>query len=245
HPVVFHHGIGTDHHIWTDWLPPIISSHICVAFDTRGYGASSIPAEGHRFTLEGALGDLMEMVNFASGGPVHLVGESFGGTICLLAAIRHPERVASVTVSNTAFKGSGIAYVAGWRETFARQGPEAWSRDMMQKRFYDGALDEARWRWFHELQSRSPAHVTAGLGELLATTDLGPELDRLKAPLLILSPDGSPFVTTPMAVELHRRVKGSELAVFPGTRHGLPFSHGNECGALLARHLARVEAARS
>jgi pimeloyl-ACP methyl ester carboxylesterase len=186
----------------------------------------------------------MEMVDVAGPGPVHLVGESFGGTVALLAAIRHPGRVASVTVSNTAFKGAGIAHVAGWRAAFEQQGVAAWSRDMMSKRFVDGRLDDARWQWFHALQSRSPAHVTAGLGELLAATDLTGELEKLMAPLLILSPDRSPFVTARMSVELLEHVPHAELAMIPGARHGLPLSHGRECGERLAGLLERVESSR-
>ncbi len=240
-PVVFHHGIGTNRQIWSDWLPAIVTRHPVLRFDTRGYGASAVPPVDHKWSLEASLADLMEMVALAGPGPVHLVGESLGGTIVLMAAIRHPERVASATVSNTAYRGAGIAEVGGWRESFANQGVEAWSRDMMEKRFVPGALEKARHTWFHSVQSQSPAHVTAGLGEMLAAADLEPELHKLKSPLLILMPDRSPFVTAPMGVELARHVPHAELAMIPGTRHGLPFSHGAECGQRLAAHLAATE----
>ena len=44
-----------------------------------------------------------------------------------------------------------------------------------------------------------------------------------------------------MAVELARLVPHAELVMFPGTRHGLPFSHGAECGARLAAQLDKIE----
>lgn len=241
-PIIFHHGIGTDRHVWTDWLPAIVTRHKVLRFDTRGYGLSAVPPENHRWTLDASLADLMEIVALAGEGPVHLVGESFGGTVALAAAIRHPHKVASVTVSNAAFKGAGIAEVPGWREAFARRGMPAWSGDMMAKRFIPDALDENRAAWFRAVQDKSPAHVTAGLGELLAATDLGPELNKLKAPLLILMPDRSPFVTARMGVDLLERIPHADLAMIPASRHGLPFSHGRECGERLARHLESVEA---
>lgn len=244
-PVVFHHGIGTDRHVWTDWLPSLVTRHKVVRFDTRGYGASQVPPEDHRWTLDASLADLMEIVGLAGDGPVHLVGESFGGTVALLAAIRHPDRVASVTVSNAAFRGARIAEVPGWREAFARHGMPAWSGEMMSKRFHPGALDEAHAAWFRAVQDRSPAHVTAGLGDLLAATDLGAELEMLRPPLLILMPDRSPFVTARMGVDLLERVPHASMAMVPSSRHGLPFSHGRECGEQLARHLEAVEDGRS
>ena len=60
--------------------------------------------------------------------------------------------------------------------------------------------------------------------------------------LLILMPDRSPFVTARMGVELLERVPQAELAMVPGAKHGLPFSHGAECGTRLAAHLAKAEA---
>ncbi|MDX2157181.1 MAG: alpha/beta hydrolase [Hyphomicrobiaceae bacterium] len=242
-PVVFHHGIGTDRHVWTAWLPSIVTGHAVIRFDTRGYGQSAVPPVDHAWTLDGALADLMEIVDLAGhDGPVHLVGESFGGTAALYAAIRHPDRIASLTVSNTAFRGATIADVPGWRKAFVDPGVKAWSADMMHKRFHDGAIEPAQRQWYQAVQDRSPAHVTVGLGELLAATDLGPQLGRIKAPMLILMPDRSPFVTARMGIDLLEAVPHADLAMIPHARHGLPFSHAAECGRRLAAHLERVEA---
>ena len=246
-PVVFHHGIGTNRDIWAGWLPALAGQRPCLRFDFRGYGQSVVPPLEHTFSLEELVADLMEVVSLAGNlsddknGPVHLVGESLGGTVVLAAAARHPDRVASATVSNAAFKGAGIQYVKGWREEFRRNGVKSWSRVMMQKRFVPGVLDEARQAWFAAEQDKAPAHVTVGYAELLAGTDLTAELPRIKAPLLILMPDRSPFVTARMGVELAEHVAHAELVMFPGVRHGLPFSHAAECSARLAEFLEQVE----
>jgi len=243
--VIFHHGIGTTRDVWTDWLPAIVTTHRIIRFDTRGYGRSTVPPRNYEWTLKAALTDLMEIVDLAGSDPVHLVGESFGGTAALLAGIQHPDRVSSLTVSNTAFRGDKIAGVPGWRSAFAEKGAEIWSRELMAKRFHDDGIDDNYRRWYQATQDRSPAHVTVGLGELLARTDLGAELSKIKAPTLILSPDRSPFVTARMAVDLLEAIPHADLAMIPHARHGLPFSHGAECGAHLAAHLAKVEATSS
>ena len=240
-PVVFHHGIGTISDIWSGWLPALAASRVCLRFDFRGYGQSLVPPLDHKWSLDELVDDLIEVASHAAPGPVHLVGESLGGTVVLAAAARHPGRVASATVSNAAYKGAGIQYVKFWRDIFARDGVKPWSRDMMDKRFVPGALTEAQHAWFAAEQDKAPAHVTAGYGELLAGTDLTAELPRITAPLLILMPDRSPFVTARMGVELAELVGHAELAMFPGVRHGLPFSHAAECSARLADFLDRAE----
>lgn len=239
-PVVFHHGIGTNRDIWSGWLPALAASRRCIRFDTRGYGQSIVPPKDHKWSMEEMLEDLMEVVALAQG-PVHLVGESLGGTVVLLAAIRHPDKVASATVSNTAIKGAGIQHVKAWRDEFRKAGVRAWSRTMMERRFVQGVLNEAQRSWFETEQDKSPEHVTVGLGEMLAAADLTNELAKLKCPLSILMPDRSPFVTARMGVDLLELVPQAELTVFPGARHGLPFSHATECAARTATFIERAE----
>ena len=242
-PVVFHHGIGTNLHIFDEWLPPIAWSRDIARYDFRGFGRSVAPMDGHRWTMDELVDDVMEVASLAAGpkGRAHLVGESMGGTVVLLAAIRHPDRVASVTISNAAYKGPGINRVAGWREEIARDGMSGWADRMMDLRFKPGVLTDEKRRWFAAEQATSRAHVVLGLGELLAVQDLTAELPKLKAPLLMLMPSESPFVPLAQASELAAMVPGSRLQVFEGVRHGLPFSHGAACGEALARELERLD----
>lgn len=240
-PVVFMHGIGTNRDVWAGWLPALAAKRTCVRFDTRGYGQSAVPPVDHKFTIDELVADLLDVAALAGPGPAHFVGESLGGTVVLALAARYPDRVASATVSNAAFKGAGIATVKGWREDFRRRGVKAWSRDLMERRFAPGALDEAQRSWYEAEQDKSPEHVTAGYGELLLGADLTAELPRIKAPLLILMPDRSPFVTARMGVELAEQIPKAELVMFPGARHGLPFSHAAECALRLASFLDRAE----
>lgn len=241
-PVVFHHGVGTNQDMWADWLPIIAPQHECRRFDFRGYGQSVVPPEGHRWSLDECIDDLLEVMALTDTGPLHVVGESTGGTVALAAAILHPQRFASVTISNAAYKGSAIGRLGGWRDEITRDGVAVWSQGMMSFRFPPDVLDAERHRWYEAEQARAPAHVILGVGDLLASTDLTDELHKLRVPLLILMPDGSPFVSAQQGVDIKQRVPHAELAVFPGTRHGLPFSHARECAERLQKFLQRVEA---
>lgn len=244
-PVVFHHGIGTNRAIWSRWLPIVGTDRLCVRFDLRGYGQSAIPPLDHTWTMDELVDDLMAVASEAGPGPVHLVGESLGGTVVLAAAIRHPDRVASVSISNAAYKGMGIGHVAGWRAEIRAAGMRAWSRGMMDKRFAPDIPRDAALAWFEAEQDTAREHVTVGLGEMLAAADLTAEVGKLKVPLLIMMPDSSPFVPARMGLELAEMVPDAELAVFPGVRHGLPFSHALQCARRLKAFLERVEAGRT
>ena len=244
-PVVFHHGVGASLDIFAEWVPIIAAHHPVARFDMRGFGRSPVPPVSHAWTMAELIADLLEVGETAFGTePVHVMGESIGGTIALAACLEHPSRFASVAMSNAAIEGGQIGYAPGWRAEIARVGIEGWSERLMDMRFVPGAVAPEALAWFAAVQARSPAHVVIGLGELLIGTDLTAGLSTLRSPLLLMMPDRSPFVSLAQANTLAELVPQTEIAVFPGARHGLPFSHAREAAGTLLGFLARVEAGR-
>lgn len=64
-------------------------------YDLRGHGRSTRPATGYR--LEDFIGDLAAMLDaLGITRPVHVIGNSFGGSVAFGFAAEYPERVASV-----------------------------------------------------------------------------------------------------------------------------------------------------
>ena len=167
----------------------------------------------------------------------HLVGESIGGTIVLNAALRAPERVRTLTVSNGAHLGASIQSVAGWQRMIADEGMAGWSSFMMRGRFHPGAISDEMWRWFEVQQATAcPDTVLRMLGALVEA-DLVGKLPTLGAPLLLLHPDGSPFIPVPVMAAFRDLVPDARLHVIGHAKHGLPFSHAGVCARLLADFL--------
>jgi pimeloyl-ACP methyl ester carboxylesterase len=73
----------------------------------------------------------------------------------------------------------------------------------------------------------------------LQGADLAADLPALRAPLLILTPADSPFVSRDLAGDLHQRVPGSEIRYFPGARHAVISSHARACATAVAEFIAR------
>jgi pimeloyl-ACP methyl ester carboxylesterase len=68
-----------------------------VMYDLRGHGRSERPPHG--YTLDHNIDDLAALLDRLDvTGPVHLVGNSYGGTIAFGYAARHPGRVAGLTL---------------------------------------------------------------------------------------------------------------------------------------------------
>ncbi|WP_246843402.1 alpha/beta fold hydrolase [Allokutzneria sp. NRRL B-24872] len=98
--VVFIHGLGTDSlasFYFTLAAPVSAAGMEVLAFDLRGHGRSGRPERGYQ--IGDFVGDLHAMLEQMDvQGPVHLVGNSFGGTVAFSYAVAHPERVASIVM---------------------------------------------------------------------------------------------------------------------------------------------------
>ncbi|MEU7424710.1 alpha/beta hydrolase [Streptomyces sp. NPDC040750] len=68
-----------------------------VMYDLRGHGRSERPPDG--YTLDHNIDDLTALLDrLGATGPLHLVGNSYGGTVAFGFAARHPGRAASLTL---------------------------------------------------------------------------------------------------------------------------------------------------
>ena len=86
------------------------------------------------------------------------------GSIVLELALRHPGRVASLTLSNAAIVGRQIGQIGGWQALFDAGG-DAWNEHMMACRFAPGALDARSADWYRTQQGSTragPALAIAG-----------------------------------------------------------------------------------
>jgi pimeloyl-ACP methyl ester carboxylesterase len=98
--VVLVHGLLTDSlaSYYFTVAPPFAAAGLdVVMYDLRGHGRSGRPPSG--YTLDDNIDDLEALLDrLEVTGPVHLVGNSYGGTIAFGYAARHPERAASVSL---------------------------------------------------------------------------------------------------------------------------------------------------
>jgi len=233
--IVFCHGVGINADIWRGWLPELMDSHRIVRFDTRGFGRSGSPKSTHSdWQFDSYVEDIGRVIKHSRSAAVHLVGESLGGSASLAFACRYPQQVKSLTLVSTGFRGAALNRVGSWREYIQQHGMASWSEQMMAARFVDEELDGPRWEWFHRVQAGTDRESLLTAADLLTGVDLSAELSRAVMPVLLLSPDQSPFIPLQHTIELRDALPNAQLQVFPGCRHGIAFSRDTECAQALA-----------
>jgi pimeloyl-ACP methyl ester carboxylesterase len=113
--VVFLHGLVMDNlssFYYTLACPAAAAGARVVLYDLRGHGRSERTPTGYRVT--DSVADLAALLDeLAITGPVHLVGNSYGGTVALSFAVAYPRRVASLVLIEAHFA------IEGWGEQMA------------------------------------------------------------------------------------------------------------------------------
>lgn len=101
-PVVLVHGAVCDHRIWQAQRAFIASRWRYIALDLHYHGPWPWPDDGIHYALVDHVAQVREFLQALAAGPVHLVGQSYGGHLALRLALDHPELVRSLVLQEPA-----------------------------------------------------------------------------------------------------------------------------------------------
>lgn len=103
-PVVLLHGSGPGVTAWANWrltMPALATSFRVVAPDMVGFGYTERPP-GVRYALDTWVAHAIGVFDALALDQVNLIGNSFGGSLALALAIRHPDRVRRLVLMGAA-----------------------------------------------------------------------------------------------------------------------------------------------
>lgn len=194
-PLVLLNSIGTDMDLWDDCLPALRSHHRILRIDTRGHGASNVPAGD--YSMAGLAADVLAVMDAAGLEHASVAGVSLGGMIAMEMALASPERITGVALICT----SATMDSAAWsdRVTTVRDGGMMAIADVVMSRFFSPQFMVERPDRVATIRRQllgMDLHGYAGCAAAIRDMDLAARLAFMACPALVVT--GTRDTSTPL-----------------------------------------------
>ena len=221
-PVLLLHGVSDSWRSFEPVLPYLPRTVHAFALTQRGHGDADRPANGYR-TRDFAA-DIAAFARTVDCGPAKVVGHSMGSTHALRFAIDFPEMTRGLVLAGAfpAYRRNP-AIMELWDSVlsqmtdpvdagFVREFQESTLAQPVPPAFVDMVVEESL---------KLPARVWHAAFEGFLEDDFTGELDRVKAPTLILWGDRDALLMRADQESLRGAIAGSRLVVYEGAGHAL------------------------
>jgi pimeloyl-ACP methyl ester carboxylesterase len=247
-PVVFFVHLAANLDNWDPRIVDAIAAdHHVITFDNRGVGASTgvVPDR-----VEAMADDAVTFIRALGFAKIDIFSFSLGGMVAQALVAKHPDLVRKLILTGTGPAGgedidkvAGTTYFDMLRAALTRSDPKEFlffNRDVAGKR--------AGKAFVKRLQERTtdrdvPVTVSAFRTQLKAIKNWGrsapADLSKITQPTLIANGDNDRMVPSVLSKDLHRRIPGSELVIYPDSGHGGIFQFHDRFAPVAVEFLAR------
>lgn len=218
-PLVLLHPGGADARAWTANLDAFAARFRVFTPDRRGHGRT--PDVPGPMTYDLMAADTVAFLEQVVAGPAHLVGCSAGAVVALHAALRRPDLVRRLVLA------AGVFHRDGWH-------PDAIDPN--------APVPDVLAQWYAELSPDGAEHFAERTAKLARmnyeepTLD-GSQLQDVRSRTLVMVGDDDE-VYLEHAVAMYRAIPDAELAVVPGTSHGLLVEKPDLCNRMILDFLS-------
>ena len=228
-PVVFFVHLAATLDNWDPRIvDPIAKDHHVITFDNRGVGASSGDVPD---SIEAMAEDAVTFIKALGFSKVDIFSFSLGGMVAQALVAKHPNLVRKLVLTGTGPAGgkdidkvAGTTYYDMLRATLTGSDPKEFlffNRDVAGKRAAKAFVQRLSER---TADRDAPIKVKAFMTQLKAIKKWGrsapADLSKVTQPTLIANGDNDRMVPSVLSEDLHQRIAGSRLIIYPGSGHG-------------------------
>jgi pimeloyl-ACP methyl ester carboxylesterase len=246
-PVVFFVHLAATLDNWDPRIvDPVAKGRHVIAFDNRGVGASTGQVPD---SVEAMADDAYTFIKALGYDKIDVFSFSLGGMVAQALVAKHPELVRKLVLTGTGPRGGKdidkVATTTYWdilRATLTRSDPKEFlffNRNATGKpaaRAFIKRLEERTAD--RDAKIRTKAFQT----QLKAIKKWGrsapQDLSRITQPTLIANGDNDRMVPSVLSEDLHQRIKGSELIIYPDSGHGGIFQYHDRFAPVAVEFLA-------
>ncbi|KAI8939662.1 hypothetical protein NX059_003419 [Plenodomus lindquistii] len=239
--ILIQHGFGRHAAFWYNWIPVLAGRYRVIRRDLRGHGRSSYASpkekESYTYDVDTILEEIADTLDQLAIEKVHFLGESTSGMLGEIFAVRHPERIHSLTIcsSPTYLPSAALKLFAfdkeDWPAACRELGARGWAEALSRIPGTIPISDPSYLPWYLEQVAISNGEGLAQYAEFLSRLDARPYLEQINVPTLILAPTQSAAVAADEMKYLAEAVKGSRLEFVEGGGHEIYVTRATACQA--------------
>lgn len=204
-----------------------------IRYDMRDTGQSTTYPPGRPgYEGDALIDDAVGLLDALRIEQAHIVGISMGGGIAQQLAVRHPERVLSLTLMSTSPGGPGLPPMSPDVAGFGGSSPDWHDREAVIEYYTDGEhmlagtipVDDDRMRRIiGRVWDRSPS-IASGQNhwQLSEKESVRPRLGEIAVPTLVLHGTADPLFPYGHGEALARAIPGARLVPLDGMGHQMP-----------------------
>ena len=208
--------------------PALQQRHSVITVDLQGHGRTADIPE-RPITFEQHAKDVVGLLAYLGIPKADFFGESFGGVIATMIAVRYTEVVRRVATYGATFAAPPIAVKAEVLNPSIPPSPDGRGIQFQREHYKKVAPDPEYW-----------PTIWAKVGGNRWDGFSHEELGAIRAPLLIALGDHD-FVRLEHALETFTRIPNAELAVIPDAGHFVLFSEPERVIPVVEHFLGKVE----
>lgn len=230
-PVVLVHALGLDWRMWQPVLDTLAAGRRVFAYDVRGHGAAAgAPVPGDMARLGADFVDLLDALDLDS---VHAVGLSYGGGVVQSAAVRAPERIASLSLLATT--DAPFDAFAGRAAAAEEEGVAAQVVPTLLRWFTPAGLAANGWgvRYARERVLRDDVADWAGAWRAFMDFPVRAQFARLTMPSLVVAGGADVSAPPELMRGIAERLPNATFQELPGVPHMLTLEDADQVGSAL------------
>jgi 3-oxoadipate enol-lactonase len=243
--LTFVHSLGTNLSMWDPQVRAFSSGFSVLRYDVRGHGKSSVPPGP--YSVEQMADDLYGLLVELRIARTHLVGIAMGGMIAMALALKHPDVVTSLVLSDTTSRyGPDAARGVKDRSRIVEtQGMAAVVGPLLERVFTAGFRErhpETADRVRDMFVGTDPKGFIWS-SQAIASTDLYEQLPSIGCPALVIVGDQDKATPVEMAKMIVDQIPRAELVILEAASHLSSLEQPDAFNRAVLAFLDRVRAA--
>ena len=209
--IIFSNSLATSLGMWDEVVDRLAADARLVRYDARGHGRSSAPEDG--YTIERLGRDVGAILDAFGISKAVVCGVSLGGLTAMWLGANMSDRVAGLILANTA---ANFPPETMWRDraaTARSSGVASFVQPSLERWVTAGYRDKHVAR-VEELAAMIEVTAPAGYAgccEVLASTNVLPDLSRISCPVLVVAGEHDPSTPPARAREIAAAIPQASL----------------------------------